>query len=380
MRTQARRHEAGFTYVAILLAVAMFGAILAAVSTVWYTAQKREKERELLFVGDQFRKALRSYAAGGAGVAGVVPQSLDDLLRDPRAPGVKRHLRKIFVDPMTGTTDWGLMKTPDGKGIVGVYSQSEDAPLKTANFGDDDKSFEGKTKYSDWKFVSNVVALAGDKGPQQPSQPTAPGVLAPGLQQGATPAPVQPQPAPGIQTGAAPVAPQPSPPLQTGTAPVVPQPSPETQTGTAPVPPPPSPAAAPAPTEPATPTAPTTPPTPAAPQPQPEAPAPSSSPFSPFGTSPLQPAPFTGVSPGTQAPAPAPAAPAPAAPAPPAAPSQQPAAPVPGGTPAAPAPPAAPSQQPAAPAPSAPPAAPAPSEAPFAPTPLTPSTLSQPAR
>lgn len=149
--------ERGFTYVAVLLLIALHGAVLAVTGTVWHIAQKREKEHELLFVGDQFRRAIRSYAASGPGMAGQLPRSLDDLILDPRAPGVKRHLRRIYLDPMTGTRDWGLVRTPDGNAIIGVYSRSEDAPLKTGNFSSDDEDFENAARYSDWKFLYRPI-------------------------------------------------------------------------------------------------------------------------------------------------------------------------------------------------------------------------------
>ena len=145
--------QRGFTYVALLIAIALHGAVLAAAGSVWNTAQKRSRERELLFVGDQFRAAIRAYAQGGPGVRGQLPRTLDDLLLDPRLPGTRRHLRKIFVDPITWKTEWGLVKTPDGNAILGVYSLSEEAPLKTKNFEPADRAFEGATRYSDWKFV-----------------------------------------------------------------------------------------------------------------------------------------------------------------------------------------------------------------------------------
>jgi len=44
------------------------------------------------------------------------------------------------------------VKSPDG-GFAGVYSLSEDAPLKAAGFAVRDASFEGKSKYSEWQFV-----------------------------------------------------------------------------------------------------------------------------------------------------------------------------------------------------------------------------------
>jgi len=147
------RQQRGFTYIAILLAIALHGAVMAAAGSVWHTAQKRERERELLFIGDQFRSAIRAYAQSGPGARGQLPRTLDDLLLDPRSPGSKRHLRKVFVDPITWKAEWGLVKTPDGNAILGVYSLSEEAPLKKADFLPADRAFEGAARYSDWKFV-----------------------------------------------------------------------------------------------------------------------------------------------------------------------------------------------------------------------------------
>ena len=152
-RARRARRQHGFTYIALLLAMALHGAVLAAAGSVWHTAQKRERERELLFIGDQFRSAIRSYAQGGPGLAGQLPATLDDLLLDPRFPGARRHLRKVFVDPMTWSTEWGLVKTPDGRAILGVYSLSEEAPLKKTGFGPADRAFEKAASYADWKFV-----------------------------------------------------------------------------------------------------------------------------------------------------------------------------------------------------------------------------------
>lgn len=148
-----RRQQRGFTYIALVLAIALHGAVMAAVGSVWHTAQKRERERELLFIGDQFRSAIRAYAQSGPGTRGQLPRTLDDLLLDPRFPGTRRHLRKIFVDPMTWKAEWGLVTTPDGRAILGVYSLSEEAPLKTGQFQPADRAFEGAERYSDWKFV-----------------------------------------------------------------------------------------------------------------------------------------------------------------------------------------------------------------------------------
>lgn len=142
----------GFTYYALLIIVAVIGVTLAAAGEVWHLAQKREKEQELLFAGNQFRQALNSYYENSPGRERHFPSNLEDLLKDPRYPSTKRYLRKIFRDPVTGSTRWGVLKGPDGE-IYGVYSLSEEEPLKKGNFSLPDKNFEGKMKYADWVFM-----------------------------------------------------------------------------------------------------------------------------------------------------------------------------------------------------------------------------------
>ena len=128
-RSICRGPQAGFTYVLVLFLVALVGLGLASVATVYSTIAKRERENQLLFVGQQFRDALESYAAQTPTGSVPFPKSLDELLRDPRYPVIKRHLRKLYVDPMTGTTDWGFERNAAG-GIVGVFSTARETPLR----------------------------------------------------------------------------------------------------------------------------------------------------------------------------------------------------------------------------------------------------------
>ena len=147
------RRERGFTYIALLIGVAIMGVVLAAAGQLWETAQKREKERELLFIGGEFRRAIAQYSDRSPNPVLRYPLRLEDLLKDPRYPMPQRYLRKIYADPMTGTTQWGLVKGASGE-IYGVYSLSDDMPLKTANFDPVDNQFEGRKKYSEWVFTS----------------------------------------------------------------------------------------------------------------------------------------------------------------------------------------------------------------------------------
>ncbi|HLP97448.1 MAG TPA: type II secretion system protein [Sideroxyarcus sp.] len=119
---------------------------------VWHTAQRREKEAELLFVGNQFRLAFNGYFEHTAGQQRRYPLNLEELLKDPRTPATQRYLRKIYQDPVTGSGKWGLLKGPNGE-IYGIYSLSEEEPLKKGNFSLADRNFEGKMKYSDWVFM-----------------------------------------------------------------------------------------------------------------------------------------------------------------------------------------------------------------------------------
>jgi hypothetical protein len=76
---------------------------------------------------------------------------------------VRRHLRKIYVDPMTGTAEWGVVKTNNA--VVGVYSLSEDEPLKKTGFAQRDADFENKSKYSEWTFLTPVSKVPWSRNP-----------------------------------------------------------------------------------------------------------------------------------------------------------------------------------------------------------------------
>ena len=172
----AGRSCAGFTYLGVLFAVALMGAMLVAIATIWHQAQQREKEKQLLFVGKQFSQAIGAYYENTPGLAKQFPKKLEDLLGDKRFPFTRRYLRRIYFDPVTNTTDWGLVKGADG-GITGVYSKCADEPLKKANFGEQFAQFEQKKHYSDWRFAyasGPVPAIAvAQNGSEMPALPPA---------------------------------------------------------------------------------------------------------------------------------------------------------------------------------------------------------------
>lgn len=144
--------QGGFTLLAVLFMVAALGVGMAAVGTMWETAVRREKEAQLLFVGDQYRHAIERYHQATPGGVKSYPGRLEDLLLDRRFPQTVRHLRQSYPDPVTGKPEWGLVK--DGEGITGVYSLSQGMPMKQAGFDAAHKNFEGRARYSDWVFVA----------------------------------------------------------------------------------------------------------------------------------------------------------------------------------------------------------------------------------
>lgn len=154
-----RASQSGFTYLAALFLVALVGAVSASICTLWSTALQRDKERELLFAGHQFRKAIGQYYEKSPGTVKKYPKALNDLLQDQRQLSTQRYLRKIFIDPMTRSNRWGVVLAPEG-GIMGVYSLSEERPLKTDNFSEADQVLVGKTKYSEWQFFYMPVAIS----------------------------------------------------------------------------------------------------------------------------------------------------------------------------------------------------------------------------
>lgn len=165
MRT-GRHAQSGFTYLYVLMTIALVGIGLAAAGTLWRTEAQRAREAELLFVGDQYRQAIRSYYLLDPAQPRL-PASIDALLEDRRRPDVVRHLRRAWRDPMTGG-EFALVYAPDGQGIVGVHSRATDRPFKTAGFAPENEAFSGATRYADWRFV--VVLPTPSQATTQPKQ------------------------------------------------------------------------------------------------------------------------------------------------------------------------------------------------------------------
>jgi general secretion pathway protein G len=113
------RGERGFTLLELITVISIIAILTAIALPNYKTAIIQSKEavlREDLF---QFRDRIDQYYAD----KGRYPESLEALLE-------QGYLRRIPVDPMTGSTDWELVPAeadpddPDSSGIYDVRSAS----------------------------------------------------------------------------------------------------------------------------------------------------------------------------------------------------------------------------------------------------------------
>lgn len=156
MRARQHRYATGFTYVGLIVLVTIIGLVGAAALRADVLLRRAAAEQELLGIGMAFIGALDSYAAVTPEGQSQQPSALQDLLVDRRSPVVRRHLRKIPLDPVTGQPGWGIIYSSDRAGIIGVHSLSQAKPFKRANFEAPFQNFENKERLSDWEFVASA--------------------------------------------------------------------------------------------------------------------------------------------------------------------------------------------------------------------------------
>ena len=158
-RWNAGRAPDGYTFVELLVVTFMVMILASAALPIARVSIKRQREAELRHDLLEMRAAIdkfHDYAESGRISATELngtshyPSSLDQLVQGVTfagdASGNKyKFLRRVPVDPITGSSDWGLRsmedapdtKTWGGQDVYDLYSKSEG------------KSLDG-TKYRDW--------------------------------------------------------------------------------------------------------------------------------------------------------------------------------------------------------------------------------------
>lgn len=159
-RPENRLRQCGIVLLVLLIALALMAIAVAGAADWWAQARQREAEAELLYAGDQYRKAIERYYYATPAAVKVFPTSLEDLLEDPRFPVPVRHLRRLYQDPVSGDA-FEVLRV--GQEIIGVASRSTLQPVKRRNFPAPYGGFAEQDSYQQWKFVFTPV-LRGQPG------------------------------------------------------------------------------------------------------------------------------------------------------------------------------------------------------------------------
>ena len=153
------RRERGFTYLELIIATMLLAILATAIIPVAQVSAKRAKEMELrrdlrmMRAGiDEYKRAVDLGLIGGVDVqlgSEGYPKELEVLVEGVEqvgTPGKKlKFLRRIPIDPMTNSDEWGQRSYQDehdsrfwgGQNVYDVYSKSNGTAL------------DG-TKYRDW--------------------------------------------------------------------------------------------------------------------------------------------------------------------------------------------------------------------------------------
>jgi type II secretory pathway pseudopilin PulG len=144
---------------------ALMAMTAALAGSVWSVVAQRDRERELMFVGREYRRAIERYRADHARLPQPYPTALAQLLGDREQQlVVRRYLRRLYPDPITGSSQWGLLRNPQG-GIVGVYSLSERPPLRRRGaYIDEAIDWARARSHRDWVFAARNLGPGGPGG------------------------------------------------------------------------------------------------------------------------------------------------------------------------------------------------------------------------
>jgi general secretion pathway protein G len=152
-RSYGGRNARGFSLLELIIATAILLILSTMAVPMARLSIKREKERRLRADLWEMRDAIDRYKLDADRQAFQIkvdsqgyPPDLETLVKGVDVQGKKvRYLRRIPIDPMTNSTEWGMRSMQDdpdsdsfgGQSVFDVYTKSQDEAL------------DG-TKYKDW--------------------------------------------------------------------------------------------------------------------------------------------------------------------------------------------------------------------------------------
>lgn len=159
MKTNDPHGQHGFYLLAVLMLSFAIAVMAAALTRLWEAELVRDRERDLIWIGRQFSRALTSYRTFTPPGQPSAPAAIGDLLLDRRVDPPLRHLRRSYLDPVTGKAQWGLERDANGR-IVGIHSLSLQRPRKTDGLWPDDPVLGAAPRYAERVFRAGSLPVA----------------------------------------------------------------------------------------------------------------------------------------------------------------------------------------------------------------------------
>lgn len=159
MRKWLRSSSRGYTFVEIVVVSAIMMILASAALPLARVSMKRQREAELRYALREVRTAIdrfKDWAEAGRIAQTELqfgsenyPTSLEQLvqgvtLANDASGNRKKFLRRIPVDPMTGSTDWGKRSYQDrpdskvwgGQSVYDIYTKFEGIALDGSKYKD----------------------------------------------------------------------------------------------------------------------------------------------------------------------------------------------------------------------------------------------------
>ncbi|KPF69132.1 hypothetical protein IP84_07005 [beta proteobacterium AAP99] len=154
-RVAALRATSGFSFILVLVLLALVGLALALIGPRWAHEEQRTRERELIRVGTSYAQAIAAYVEASPGASRSYPLSLEVLLVDDRFVGIRRHLRQIYTDPLRPGQPLELVRGSDGR-IRGVFSSAHGRPFMQSTFSAPQvQPIRPAQEYQEWHFIAD---------------------------------------------------------------------------------------------------------------------------------------------------------------------------------------------------------------------------------
>lgn len=151
----SRAGQAGFTYIALLVVLAVTSVGLAAVGPLWAQSSHRDREEDVLRLGALYAAAIVHYHRSPCGSVRELPRSLEDLVLDTRGGCKERHLRRLYPSPWRDGSGWRPIFGAEGR-VIGVYLASEKDVLRRTPIELRWLRLSAAQRYSDWQFIPTL--------------------------------------------------------------------------------------------------------------------------------------------------------------------------------------------------------------------------------